>query len=280
MSSETDYTFKRIATDAQAISGYASLLTEVFAGDEKFSTSYLQWQYVENPNGRVFGFDAFMKDELAAHYATIPVRYHFQGKELKGLLSLNTATHQNHRGKGLFTKLADRTYTHAAEEGYDFVIGVANQNSTHGFVKKLGFDLVGPLQVKVGMGKIHVDKSRHEFTSSWDEDSLSWRLKHPKANYHQSKNLVKTATQKKFISGIMTSKKGDSVSPSQLPRQSSLLNMWIGLAEYQKQKGLFFNLPDKLKPSPLNLIYKDLSGALPNLKQCSVAFELLDFDAY
>lgn len=40
------------------------------------------------------------------------------------------------------------------------------------------------------------------------------------------------------------------------------------------------NLPAFLKPSPLNLVFKDLSEKLPILKSQDILFEFIDFDAY
>ena len=153
--------------------------------DCKFKEEYYKWQYMENPNGRVVSFNAYAEDgQLAAHYAAIPIKMILDGKEELGLLSLNTATHPNHQGKRLFTTLADKTYEKAAELGYKFVIGVANANSTHGFLKYLGFYLVAPLEFKVGIGDIfkyadHIDKNRVYY----DTDSLKWRLNNPEFKY-------------------------------------------------------------------------------------------------
>ena len=137
---------------------YSKLLSEVFTDTKKFTLDFLDWQYFKNPVGDVVGFDAFYNNELVAHYVTIPVVYKFNDKTLNGLLSLNTATKAEHQGKGLFTKLASDTYDLAKEKGYKFIIGVANQNSTHGFIKKLGFDLVGKLDVKIYLGTIKQKK--------------------------------------------------------------------------------------------------------------------------
>ena len=104
-----------------------------------FGKDYYRWQYEDNPNGKVVSYNAYYDGILAAHYAAIPVEMSFDGNIVKGLLSLNTATHSQHRGKGLFVKLAQLTYDYAQEHGYKYVIGVANANSTHGFLTKLGF---------------------------------------------------------------------------------------------------------------------------------------------
>jgi hypothetical protein len=57
--------------------------------------------------------------------------------------------------------------------------------------------------------------------------------------------------------------------------------IWMGVDEQLTWKRkLYFNFPDKLKPSPLNLIFRDLTGKnrLPDPK--TLRFMNIDFDAY
>src|SRR5215467_4083405 len=110
------YTPRPLETDAAALEAYRALLGVTTAPCE---LSYLQWLYRDNPCGHVVGFNAYAGDELAAHYATIPVEATLDGAPARGLLSLNTATHPTHQGKGLFTRLAERTYARASELGYE-----------------------------------------------------------------------------------------------------------------------------------------------------------------
>src|SRR5437016_3089868 len=99
-----DYKLIQVVRDNLTV--HAKFLSEVFKGTTKYSEDFLDWQYYQNPQGNVVGYDAYLGDQLAAHYVTIPVLFLYEGKEVKGLLSLNTATHEKHQGKGLFTKLA------------------------------------------------------------------------------------------------------------------------------------------------------------------------------
>jgi GNAT superfamily N-acetyltransferase len=149
-----DYQIKQTAIDSVSIASYLSLLGDAFGKLELFTKEYIQWQYADNPDGNIVGFNAYDGETLAAHYVTQPMQAVVRGVEMKGLLSLNTATHPQHQGKGLFVKLANQTYSYAAEQGYDFVIGVANQNSVHGFTKKMGFQLVGQLHALLGIGAL------------------------------------------------------------------------------------------------------------------------------
>lgn len=273
-----EYKFIKTDTSKEKIKAYSELLSSVFYNTNKFTEGFLTWQYIDNPNGKVVGFDAFADDTLAGHYVTIPVSYYINGKVKKGLLSLNTATHADHRGKGLFTQLANRTYEYAKQLGYEFVIGVANQNSTHGFLKKLGFYLIAPLTVKTGIGNINYNKNLDYLAKpNWNDKSLKWRLNNPEANYLANKNTVFSPTDKGGVYAQLFSSNNDMIS---LSTKKPFFKLWIGTAKDLKCKGLFFNLPKRLKPSPLNLIFKDLTGELPLINKEDILFELIDFDGY
>jgi GNAT superfamily N-acetyltransferase len=131
--------FKPLEVAPPDIQNYADLFKAVFNEPEVLTTKFLDWLYAKNPVGNAFGLNAWSDGELAAHYAAIPVVYLINGVKTKGLLALNTATHPKHQGKGIFTKIGNAANELAASRGYEFVSGVANQNSTDGYLRKLGF---------------------------------------------------------------------------------------------------------------------------------------------
>jgi hypothetical protein len=58
------------------------------------------------------------------------------------------------------------------------------------------------------------------------------------------------------------------------------MRMWIGIDPHLTKAGVLAPLPDRLKPSPLNLIFRDLTGKNRTLDRAALRFTLLDFDAY
>ena len=134
---------------AGQLAAYADLLGRVFGRSAKFTAEALAWRYRDNPAGMVVGADAWDGERLAAHYVTCPTVALVEGREVTGLLSLNTATDPEYQGRGLFTALAQATYEQGRAAGYGFVIGVANANSTPGFLRKLAFQDVGRLEAGV-----------------------------------------------------------------------------------------------------------------------------------
>ena len=267
-------------------SEYSRLLSDVFKRPQLFTEAYLRWQYAENPEGNIVGFNAKSGNELAAHYVTMPIASMVQGELKKGLLSLNTATHPDHQGKGLFVKLANQTYQHAAANGYHFVIGVANQNSVHGFIKKLGFQLMGQLEALIGTGPLPVmeDTSKFSYYHQWTQPSLEWRLKNPNRPYGVSNNkkieITCSADYPLIRASLATFSQGSFNLPSS-QGSAGLMKLWIGSkGSVNKNRGLYFNIPAKFRPAPLHLIYKDLSGKGIPFDYEDMYFQALDFDAY
>lgn len=269
-----DYSIEPIDISKEGLQKVVQLLKECFPETEKFTEDFLTWQYVQNPCGKVYGFNALLNGEIAAHYATIPVEYSINGKLRKGLLSLNTATGINHRGKKLFKTLAEKTFDTAADAGYDFVIGVANANSTHGFVNKMNFQLVAPLAVKVGVGKVEGTSSLAELMAAKSDKWLEWRLSNPEHDYTVSTTGIYSESIKPGLRALL------STCKTQLGKSVFGFKLWIGLSPDLNVSPLMFNFPDKLKPSPLNLIFRDLVGDIGTINSEKVHFDLLDFDAY
>lgn len=244
----------------------------------KLSSEFIKWQYLDNPNGHVVSFNAWSEeDEMAGHYATIPVKMMLDGKEVKGLLSLNTATHPKHQGKGLFTKLAAATYEYAKENGYKYVIGVANANSTHGFLKKLGFYLVAPLDVKVGVGNPFKNV---DFTSKnycyYDQKTLDWRLSNPTFVYTEKGNTIWGSRNEPCFKTCVAPVP-DGIISTGLKKGGSLFGLYVGLGI--KPSGLYVHLPKFIKRSPFNLIFRDLTdGELPKITPENIVFTLMDYD--
>jgi len=108
----------------------------------------LAWQYVDNPTGELFVDFALPPGpagELAAIYATLPVRIRIAGQVALATQSVDTITDAGFRGRGLFLKLAKTTYARAAAAGAKLVYGFPNGQSAHGFFERLGWTTLDPV---------------------------------------------------------------------------------------------------------------------------------------
>lgn len=285
----SDYRFEHLDLSEKGIRETSHLLTLVFGETAKLTPEFIDWEYNQNPVGKAVGFDAWMGEVQAAHYVTQPLISEIEGNKVKGLLSLNTATHPDHRGKKLFTILAEMTYERGLESGYEFVVGVANANSTPGFLKNLGFTLIKPLDVKIGIGNLKPDfTANYNYSRIWDKYLLEWRLNNPKSDYQISKVkggfILLAPTGNKGIRAVMGYFPESLFSEKYKNKAITTFNpakIWMGVDDRLEWKGnLYFDFPDKLKPSPLNLIFRDLTGKnrLPDPK--GIRFMNIDFDAY
>lgn len=271
-----DYRIEQVRVDDASLQEILQLMLLAFVGhSEKFSIEYLKWQYADNPVGKIVGFNAYIGDVLAAHYVTMPIYMNISGKKTLGLLSLNTSTHPEHRGKRLFTILAEHTYQYAAELNYKFVIGVANAQSTHGFLKHLKFKMIGPLTFKVGIGANIYPKKNYTFTRYWDKEIIDWRLRNPFMEYYKNGDMIVSPIKTGFKK-LVYHDKDDLVSLKKLHGRP--FNLYIGNGA-DLCKGVYCKVPKFIEHSPFNLIFRDLTdGKLPEVTKDNILFELIDFD--
>ena len=280
------YEIMQVDTAEKELAKCAGLLANVFGKPELFTPEYITWQYADNPDGEIVGYNAIKEGVLAAHYVTQPLLAMVEGKVRKGLLSLNTATHPSHQGKGLFVGLAERTYQLAVDQGYSFVIGVANQNSVHGFVKKLGFHQVGQLHALLGMGPLPYseDISKFSYSRIWSQKALDWRLNNPVAKYGVTTGkhiTVSSPTAYPGIKAILGTFDGTKYKESDIKSGTAVLNLWIGAnKDISKGARTYFNIPHRFRPAPLYLIFKSLTMDIHALNFEDIYFQALDFDAY
>lgn len=129
----------------------SALLVEAFGNGEVTSERYLDWLYLKNPAGPPVEENLNDAEGRIGHYAVIPKLIQKGTTSWRIGLSLNTAVAARARGRGLFTSLATAVLARSQVEGLKGIVGVANANSTPGFVGKLGFHLEQSLPVKVGV---------------------------------------------------------------------------------------------------------------------------------
>jgi hypothetical protein len=246
----------------------------------------------------------------------VPIDLVSDGAECRGALSLNTAVDERARGGGVFVRLATEAIEKAERQGVAMIVGVANANSTPGFLKRLSFELVGPLPATVllpapwrrgarsawageevfapggvaaDLGPLLAPPTRG-LACAWTPESLRWRLAAPGSRYalHRTEHAlaVSTADRSKRVPVAMVLKVFAS-QPLGAGERAALvtaacgfhrapLALHVGINEMVPFRGPA--LPERLRASPLNLIVRRLVGAPPGTG--IACFEFLDFDAY
>lgn len=275
-----DYEIKQLFFDDGDLSlqKVVDLQNVVYEGKHTFKTDGFRQWYLNNPMGRVISFNAFYGDELVAHYACIPYKMEIEGRVVTGLFDMATVTHPDHRGKGLFKKLAKTTYDYAKERGFEFVLGVANANSFPGYMKYFPFSFVGQLDVKMGFGCKIESNGDKTYKVYWDKDSFNWRLRCDGANYcgkghsllGKYNSLVQTYMGS-FPESLLSS------SDAQDKKWGFRPKLYVGMGA--KNRSLYLTVPKFIKRSPFNLIFLDLTnGKLPPITKDNTFFQLFDFD--
>lgn len=283
-----------VRAESESLAVYARLFARCFPQATSLTPEYLHWLYASNPAGPVVGFDAWEGGRLAAHYVCIPCRASVNGEARKLLLSLNTATDPEFQGRGLFTRLAGATYAHAASAGFHGVYGIANANSTPGFVRKLGFDLVGPLDAKVGYGPVRAPylagcaDRQVGFARIWDPASVAWRIGNPVRPYRLltvGADMVgaqaPTGRPGLVAWDVLAREAVGSLPIASVVLSRLRLRLHLGLAGSGAMRGgLWCSLPERLRASPLNLIYRAFHDRQERIDRGLVRLGVLDFDAF
>lgn len=282
--------FRPSTTDPTALAAYVALFRDCFPSAAHLDSHYLLWLYAGNPAGRVVGMDAWDGERLAAHYVCIPAKARFQGLDCRVLLSLNTATHPDYQGRGLFTRLAELTYSAGAEAGFSAVYGVANANSTPGFVRKLGFNLVAALDARVGIGRIDDEdpskqQAQAEFHRVWTSEALRWRCANPARPFRIHRPLpgllaASAPTGKPGLRAWAELPDIDGVSPTSFPPPAIRLHLGLRPKRLGARRWTWIDIPDRFRASPLNLIFRSLVAPADSPRSDAVYFGLLDFDAF
>jgi GNAT superfamily N-acetyltransferase len=287
--------YRFVQNDESTLANYQALFKICFPNAWHYTIPYLKWLYISNPAGVAVGFDAVSGERWAAHYVCIPVWARVQGETQKGLLSLNTATHPHFQGQGLFTKLASMTYEYAYDNGYRFVYGVANANSTSGFTRRLGFQLVRPLEARLGFGGFFADACEYQtlqaeavFVRAWDEAALRWRMGNPTNPVRvqvvsDSLHSFTARTNYPFIQVYSEMLVSDwmPASPTSSMVRFGSPKLFLGLFPgKQWTYHTYWAIPKCLKPSPLHLIYRDLHSTGTTLAPDACFINFMDFDAY
>ena len=107
---------------------------------------FFRWKHEENPFGvspgwvavdeeRVVGFRTFMRWEFVR-----------AGRVLRAVRAVDTATHPDHQGRGIFRTLTLHALDALRDEGVAFVFNTPNDNSRPGYLK-MGWQPVGTLPV-------------------------------------------------------------------------------------------------------------------------------------
>jgi GNAT superfamily N-acetyltransferase len=105
-----------------------------------------QWKFGRNPAGSALGMVAVDGNRIVGQYVLLPVELRLGREVVLGAQSVDTMTHPDYQGKGVFTTLANACMKLAEDHGVEVLYGFPNPNSYPGFVRKLNWDHTGDIQ--------------------------------------------------------------------------------------------------------------------------------------
>jgi hypothetical protein len=176
----------------------------------------------------------------------------------------------------------------SAVRGHAAVVGVANQQTIRAYETKLGFQNVAGLDAHVELLPQRIDFHRAletaVFARSWDDATLAWRLRNPANPLRIAGSLfdglvVEGASTVPLVrsrgiiprKGLRTSARGIVMGPAVV----------LGLTpKGSERRNLAMSVPERLRPSPLRLIYINHRRPDDRLDPDRVLFSFLDFDAF
>ena len=92
---------------------------------------FFRWKHLENPAGRSFMLVAELAGQIVGFRAFMRWRFQADGAELRAVRAVDTATHPDHQGKGIFSTLTLRALDELRGET-DLVFNTPNAASLPG----------------------------------------------------------------------------------------------------------------------------------------------------
>jgi GNAT superfamily N-acetyltransferase len=115
--------------------------------DEQYAAFY-RWKHQENPFGRSPAWVALDGDRIVGLRVWLRWRFTQHGRRWDAVRAVDTATHPDYQGRGVFRRLTTSSLEVLAEEGVSHVFNTPNAQSRAGYLK-MGWEQVGKLPVGV-----------------------------------------------------------------------------------------------------------------------------------
>jgi GNAT superfamily N-acetyltransferase len=159
------------------------------------SEAFWRWKHVDNPFGRSPVLLAFENDQLIGVRAFMRWEWRQGGKIYKSVRAVDTATHPDHQGKGIFKKLTLQLVEQCRSEGVDFIFNTPNKSSKPGYIK-MGWMSNGKLKLNI--------KPFIPWGAKTDDFDSSYSTKNNSINYStkfevSTSDLLSTAVSQKFL---------------------------------------------------------------------------------
>lgn len=109
---------------------------------------FFRWKHHENPFGRSPAWLALDGEAVAGFRTFLRWRFDRDGETVSAVRAVDTATHPDYRGRGIFSRLTLHAVERVREEGVAFVFNTPNEQSLPGYLK-MGWQEVRRIPVLV-----------------------------------------------------------------------------------------------------------------------------------
>ena len=138
---------RAVGGDEEAILSLASR-TLGWLPDEHHA-AFFRWKHFENPFGASPMWVAIEGDRLAGFRTFLRWRWASpDGSSIESVRAVDTATHPDFQGRGVFTRLTLAALDELASEGVGFVFNTPNDQSRPGYLK-MGWQVVGRVPIRL-----------------------------------------------------------------------------------------------------------------------------------
>jgi N-acetylglutamate synthase-like GNAT family acetyltransferase len=112
------------------------------------SETFWRWKHIENPFGESPVLIAEESNELIGVRAFLMWKWFYVDKQFIAARAVDTATHPNHQGKGIFKKLTLQLLENCKHHQVDFIFNTPNKSSMPGYLK-MGWIKAGRLPIRI-----------------------------------------------------------------------------------------------------------------------------------
>lgn len=153
----TSETKKKVSLDVRAAvdDDLPAILTLMKAslgeGNIPRDEAFFRWKHIENPFGRSPILLAFSSGTLVGLRAFMRWTWTSEGRAVRAVRAVDTATHPEFQGQGIFKKLTLSLVDEVRADGVSFVFNTPNEKSRPGYLKMGWSDVMRvPLYARVG----------------------------------------------------------------------------------------------------------------------------------
>ncbi|MBF8964227.1 GNAT family N-acetyltransferase [Pontibacter sp. FD36] len=152
------------------------------------------WKHVKNPHGASPVLVAEADGQVVGVRAFLRWQWQYKGQVLQAIRAVDTATHPDFQGKGIFKKLTLQGLEDAKAAGIDLVYNTPNESSKPGYLK-MGWIEMGRMALKLKVNPFAYKQHTLPALPEQDWNKLSHlltRLSNPITKADQVQTLIST----------------------------------------------------------------------------------------